>query len=250
MLTGRWPHCNGMLGLAHRGFGLADPSQHILHTLRDAGYWTAMVGEQHVSADPEELGYDLVGHADTTPGPRRRARRRRAAARPPARAVLPLCRLLRDPPRLLRADLGPRRALLAPARQPARHAGHAARHGRVQAVRALARPRRRRGARARSTSRGSPTRPIVILTTDHGIPFPGAKATLSDRGLGRDADRPRPGRLPRRPRQRRAGLGDRPVPDALRPDRDRVPDHRPGPLARPRSCAATRARSTTRSSRS
>jgi len=25
---------------------------------------------------------------------------------------------------------------------------------------------------------------IVILTTDHGIPFPGAKATLSDRGLG------------------------------------------------------------------
>ena len=25
---------------------------------------------------------------------------------------------------------------------------------------------------------------IVILTTDHGLPFPGAKATLSDRGLG------------------------------------------------------------------
>ena len=66
LMTGRWPHCNGMLGLAHRGFALDDPGQHILHTLRDAGYFTAMVGEQHVSEDPEDLGYDLVAHADTT----------------------------------------------------------------------------------------------------------------------------------------------------------------------------------------
>ena len=69
MLTGRWPHCNGMLGLAHRGFALDDPSQHLVHTLRDAGYWTAMVGEQHVSADPEDLGYDLVGRRRHEPGP-------------------------------------------------------------------------------------------------------------------------------------------------------------------------------------
>ena len=25
---------------------------------------------------------------------------------------------------------------------------------------------------------------ILVLTTDHGLPFPGAKATLTDRGLG------------------------------------------------------------------
>ena len=25
---------------------------------------------------------------------------------------------------------------------------------------------------------------LVVLTTDHGLPFPGAKGTLSDRGLG------------------------------------------------------------------
>ena len=66
LLTGRWPHSNGMLGLAHRGFELADESQHIIHTLRDAGYFTAMVGEQHVSADPEDLGYDVVLDADTS----------------------------------------------------------------------------------------------------------------------------------------------------------------------------------------
>jgi N-sulfoglucosamine sulfohydrolase len=66
LLTGRWPHSNGMNGLAHRGFALDDPGQHILHTLRTGGYWTAMVGEQHVSADPEDLGYDMVVDADTS----------------------------------------------------------------------------------------------------------------------------------------------------------------------------------------
>ena len=29
-----------------------------------------------------------------------------------------------------------------------------------------------------------PANTLVILTTDHGVPFPGAKATLTDRGLG------------------------------------------------------------------
>ena len=37
-----------------------------------------------------------------------------------------------------------------------------------------------RGARAH----GLAERTLVILTTDHGLPFPGAKATLFDRGLG------------------------------------------------------------------
>ena len=158
LLTGRWPHANGMLGLAHRGFALEDPGQHLLHTLRAAGYWTAMVGEQHVSADPEDLGYDFVADAHTSQAQHVAPGDRGAAARPAAAPVLPLGRVLRDPPRLLRADLGARRALLDPAGEPARLAGHAARHGLVQAERAVARPRRRRGARARSTSRTSPTR--------------------------------------------------------------------------------------------
>src|SRR5215213_3371269 len=66
LLTGRWPHCNGMNGLAHRGFALSDVRQHVVHTLRDAGYWTAMVGEQHVSADAADIGYDVVVDSETT----------------------------------------------------------------------------------------------------------------------------------------------------------------------------------------
>src|ERR1700759_1905092 len=57
LLTGSYCHNNGMMCLAHRGFALNDPRRHIVHTLHEAGYHTEMIGEQHVSASPDELGY-------------------------------------------------------------------------------------------------------------------------------------------------------------------------------------------------
>ena len=60
LLTGRYAHCNGMLGLAHRGFALHDYSQHILHTLRKVGYYSALIGEEHLSKAPNVSGYDRV----------------------------------------------------------------------------------------------------------------------------------------------------------------------------------------------
>lgn len=60
LLTGQYPHCNGMLGLAHRGFSLNDYNQHILHTLREVGYYSALVGEEHLSKDMNASGYDQV----------------------------------------------------------------------------------------------------------------------------------------------------------------------------------------------
>jgi arylsulfatase A-like enzyme len=38
LLTGQYPHSNGMMGLAHRGWRLNDYGQHIIHPLREAGY--------------------------------------------------------------------------------------------------------------------------------------------------------------------------------------------------------------------
>ncbi len=62
LLTGQSPHSSGMFGLAHRGFGLNDYSQHILHTLRKAGYFTALSGTQHVALNGDKtlLGYDAI----------------------------------------------------------------------------------------------------------------------------------------------------------------------------------------------
>ena len=61
LLTGMAPHTNGMLGLAHRGFGLYDYSQHLARVLKDQGYETALSGVQHEGSWREiqgQLGYE------------------------------------------------------------------------------------------------------------------------------------------------------------------------------------------------
>jgi len=60
LLTGQWPHCNGMTGLVHRGFSLDDPSRHLATWLREHGYNTALFGFQHEAADPTTLGYKMA----------------------------------------------------------------------------------------------------------------------------------------------------------------------------------------------
>jgi N-sulfoglucosamine sulfohydrolase len=60
LLTGQCPHSNGMLGLAHRGFSLVDYKRHIAHTLRTAGYYSELIGLQHIARDPAIIGYDKV----------------------------------------------------------------------------------------------------------------------------------------------------------------------------------------------
>src|SRR5262245_9061603 len=65
LLTGQWTHNNGMTGLAHRGWTLNDYDHHLVHTLGRNGYWSALIGEQHLSTDPDVLGYDHVVEIDT-----------------------------------------------------------------------------------------------------------------------------------------------------------------------------------------
>ena len=66
MLTGMNPHAAGMVGLAHRGFSLKDPHQHLAHFLAENGYETVLCGEQHeiASGREKELGYSQVLRAD------------------------------------------------------------------------------------------------------------------------------------------------------------------------------------------
>jgi arylsulfatase A-like enzyme len=61
LLTGQWPHANGMLGLAHRGFSLYDYGHHMAHVFGKAGYRTTLIGQQHLtSVDRYLMGYDHV----------------------------------------------------------------------------------------------------------------------------------------------------------------------------------------------
>ncbi len=71
LLTGQYPHQCGMMGLAHRGFSLNDPSKHLANFLKANGYYTALCGMQHeTTADKvASLGYlesyqgsNVMGH--------------------------------------------------------------------------------------------------------------------------------------------------------------------------------------------
>ena len=62
LLTGMYPHNNGMTGLAHRGWSLNDYSQHIVHTLRDAGYTTVLAGVQHVTSHQKGEPWKVIGY--------------------------------------------------------------------------------------------------------------------------------------------------------------------------------------------
>ena len=64
-----------MLGLAHRGYRLTHPERHIVHALRSAGYWSGLIGEQHVSADPST--WATTGSSTWTPPRATTSRRRR-----------------------------------------------------------------------------------------------------------------------------------------------------------------------------
>lgn len=62
-LTGRYPHNNGLIGLTHRGFRL-NPDEPLLPALlAQEGYVTCLFGFQHESPDPFSLGYQKVVQA-------------------------------------------------------------------------------------------------------------------------------------------------------------------------------------------
>lgn len=185
LLTGEYAHTNGMLGLAHRGYTLRDYTHHLTHTLRATGYWTALIGEQHVSTDPAVLDYDhLVDVPDT-----------HAATVAPAAADVLLRTRPRDRPFFLSVGFfETHRDFFAPvgerevdcALPPANVPDTPQTRRDMAAFKASARRLDDGvGAVLDALDRsGAAADTLVILTTDHGLPFPGAKATLTDRGLG------------------------------------------------------------------
>jgi arylsulfatase A-like enzyme len=183
LLTGRWPHANGMNGLAHRGWQLDDVSHHIVHTLRAAGYWSALVGEQHVSEDPGDLGYDEVVEIDTN------------HVHEVAPATVALLRAMPQRPFFLSVGFfETHREFFEPT--SVRDALYSRPPENLPDTPQTRREMASFKTSARSLDQGIGTvlnaldetevadDTLVILTTDHGLAFPDAKATLTDRGLG------------------------------------------------------------------
>jgi N-sulfoglucosamine sulfohydrolase len=59
LYTGRYPHQNGMMGLAHAEFAwdLHAEEEHLATSLARAGYRTALIGFQHETRRPQEMGF-------------------------------------------------------------------------------------------------------------------------------------------------------------------------------------------------
>lgn len=58
--TGRYPHNNGLIGLAHLGWSLKESERTLVDHLNDEGYRTHLFGLQHIAGDAEDVGYQHV----------------------------------------------------------------------------------------------------------------------------------------------------------------------------------------------
>jgi arylsulfatase A-like enzyme len=71
LLTGLYPHENGMIGLAHRGFKLKSPVLHLAKHLQSRGYRTAVSGVQHETRNAKEHYDEVLSIPDLDPDPDR-----------------------------------------------------------------------------------------------------------------------------------------------------------------------------------
>ena len=183
LLTGQCAHTNGMLGLAHRGFGLYDYSRHILHTLRKAGYFSALAGVQHIAGGTEAawktIGYDRYLGEPSVADEQACAFLDNAPAQPFFLSV-GFTETHREYPR--------------------RHPDENPDHGLPPAPIPDAPETREDMARFKASARildrkigrvldaldknGLAEDTLVICTTDHGIAFPRMKCNLTDGGIG------------------------------------------------------------------
>ena len=58
LFTGRYPHSNGLVGLAHHGFEYRAGVRTLPQILHDNGWYSALFGMQHETSRPARLGFD------------------------------------------------------------------------------------------------------------------------------------------------------------------------------------------------
>ena len=185
LLTGTWPHVNGVMGLTHRGFALHEPKMHLSHYLRAQGYETALFGVQHEARDAATLGYAHICKSDPTQADCDAQNARAAAAflKAPHERNFFLSVGLHATHRKYPAPQGIRQEYLAPPAglydtQTVRedmagyHASAAVADECVgQVLDAV-------------NEAGLAENTLILYTTDHGLAFPNMKCSLYDSGIG------------------------------------------------------------------
>jgi len=172
LATGLYPHTNGVMGLAHRGFDWELATPHAAAVFAGAGIAPLLFGGQHVTQHPESLGFERIHPAGAAeeviasqPSDRRlyveinfdeTHRPYPRPGNPPAGLVIP---------GYLPSGLEAMEELTAVEQTIATMDAAA---GRVLAALEKA---------------GRAEQAIVVFTTDHGLAMPRAKCTLYDPGL-------------------------------------------------------------------
>ncbi len=184
LLTGQSPHSAGMLGLANRHFILGDFSQHIINTLKPAGYTTALSGIQHLAGTAlhrgaEEVGYDQVLTTDYNEAHTAAVDFIKTAPDQPFWLTVGFFENHREFP--LEHDVNPA-YVQPPAGLPDTPRVRQDMANYIAMAQILD-DKVGQVLRALDES-GLRDNTLVIYTTDHGIAFPGMKCNLTDVGIG------------------------------------------------------------------
>lgn len=185
LLTGQTAHGSGMLGLAHRGFSLTNPQRHLANYLRGHGYSTTLCNVQHEAAagNVPSLGYERILKTQSNKGPHTAAAAVDFLNSKPAGPFFLSCGFFETHREFPVA--GPKddpRYTLPPATLP----DHPSIRQDMANFKASARVLdESMGAILEALARnGLEENTLVVLTTDHGISFPGMKCNLTDHGFG------------------------------------------------------------------
>ncbi|MBN1671499.1 MAG: sulfatase [Kiritimatiellae bacterium] len=183
LMTGLYPHGHGLIGLLNKGFRRTPGIPTLPDILAEAGYATYLFGFQHEAEDPASLGYQHVYRkpkayecADVLPD-------LAAFLDSPAAREKPFYASVgvRETHRPFPHAASCRGAVRVPAHMPDSEVTRADvldLNAVVETVDDTL------GAILAALDRnGLAGRTLVIFTTDHGIAFPGAKATLFEPGI-------------------------------------------------------------------
>jgi len=184
LLTGCFPHENGMTGLAHRGWALNDYKKHMLHTLRLHGYTSVLAGVQHIaSTKAEKDSWQIIGYDKNFKRPNydQAMTFLESSPKEPFFLSVGYKETHRIFPPIADAPDDPRYCM-PPAPLPD------TKETRQDMARFKASAReldRMMGEMFAALERsGLADKTLVICTTDHGIAFPRMKCNLHDSGIG------------------------------------------------------------------